>query len=283
MLAVERVANHVKRRRRLGVVLGLVGVGGLALGIAISGGEISSTRSVAPEPVAASPDPAARIDAERHDPHAVARPSGAVASRSSVGAPTIDDVLRAQADPTAAALEVLVAGLDADDAVVVAEAANGLIARGAVSALSVLVAYDVLGRPWAAPSVIAALGRLGAVAEREQRADVTARLLSLMAEEKRRGARESQGNLLQIYEALGQTGDPQAVPALERELFDPTVGTAPRVVVVQALVALRAQQSRGVLEQLRDQLATSADGVGFEAELRRDLLAAIRDALVQLS
>jgi len=281
---VERVAKQLKRRPRLGVIVGLVGLVGLgALVLGIAGRDNPSKRSIAPEPVAVSPGPATRIDAERRDHHAVARPSAAVASRSAVGAPTIHEVLRAQAGPTAAALEVLVAGLDADDAVVVAEAANGLIARGAVSALSVLVAYDVLGRPWAAPSIIAALGRLGAVAEREQRADVTERLLALMAEEKRRGARESQGNLLQIYEALGESGDPHAVPPLERELVDPTVGTAPRVVVVQALVALRAQRSRGVLEQLRDQLATSAEGVGFEAELRRDLLTAIRDALVQLS
>lgn len=275
MLTVEGVANHVMRRRRLGVVVGLVGVGGLAIWLAISVRGIPPTRSVVPESVAASPAPATRTDAERRGPEALARPSAAASS--------IEDVLRARADPTAAGIEVLVAGLDADDAVVVAEAANGLVARGAVSALADLVAYDVLGRPWAAPSIIDALGRLGAVAEREQRADVTERLLSLMEEEKRRGARESQGNLLQIYEALGQTGDPQAVPPLERELVDPTVGTAPRVVVVQALVALRAQRSRGVLERLRDQLATSAEGVGFEAELRRDLLAAIRDALVQLS
>jgi len=147
----------------------------------------------------------------------------------------------------------------------------------------VLVAYDVAGRPAAALAIIDAMGRIGAVADPAQRGDVVDRLLALLQDEKRRGARESQGNVLQIYEALGQLGDPRAVAPLERELLDPTVGLAPKSVVVQALVALRAQRSRGALEQLRAQLEASADGVGFEAELRRELLATIRAALVQLS
>ena len=135
----------------------------------------------------------------------------------------------------------------------------------------------------AAPSVIDALGRLGARATPEERSEVVDHLVALMHAEKRRGAVESQGNLLQIYEALGATGDPRAIPPLEQELVDPSVGTAPKVVVVQSLVALQATQSRGVLERLHAELAALTTDGGFEAQLRAELIAAIQDALVKLS
>ncbi len=165
----------------------------------------------------------------------------------------------------------------------VAEAANGLVSRSAVAALPVLVDHDVIKRPWAAPSIIDAMGRLAAIAPPEQRTEAVDRLIALMHEEKVRGAQESQGNLLQIYEALGLSGDPRAVPPLEQELVDPTVKTAPKLVVVQALVALRSTSSRPLLERLASQLVTVPSTDSFEAELRRDLLAAIREALVKLS
>ena len=67
-------------------------------------------------------------------------------------------------------IDVLVAALSSTDAVVVAEAANGLVARGALSALPSLVEIDVAARPWAAPSVIYALGKIAAKADAEDRA-----------------------------------------------------------------------------------------------------------------
>jgi hypothetical protein len=55
------------------------------------------------------------------------------------------------------------------------------------------------------------------------------------------------------------------------------------VIIVQSLVALGARQSRPTLERVRDELAPTTTGEDFEAAVRRDLLAAIRDALVELS
>lgn len=263
-------------KRRLLLVAGLAGAAALALaGALVSERETAATSpapvaapAVASKPAAETAPSLAPAPNALQQGHAVATPTGT---------PTLDDVLMADVPN-----EVLVAGLDASDPVVVAEAANALVGRGALSAVDALVAFDVIGKPRAAPSVVYALGRLGAMAEPEQRQKVVERLLALMAEEKARGAQESQGNLLQIYEALGDTGDAMAVAPLERELLDPTVRTAPKVVIVQALVALRAQQSRATLEALAAQLAPLATGSDFEAELRRDLLAAIRQALVQL-
>ena len=176
----------------------------------------------------------------------------------------------------------MIAGIGAEDAVIVAESVNALVARAAVSALPPLVEQNVIGRPKAAPSIIYGMGRLAAVAEPDARDAAVNRLLQLMAEEKRRGAQESQGNLLTIYEALGDSGAPSAIAPLERELLDASVPTAPKVVIVHALVALQASQARGTLEQLAAQLARSTE-TGLEGELRRELLTVIKQALVQLS
>ena len=253
---------------RRALVFAVVGVAVVVLATSVRGTTDDSTAAHATPAASAAPAPLA------------APPASPAVVEAAPAASPVDDVLAARGNlPT----DELVAAVASKDAVVVAEAVNVLIERRAVSALPELVAFDVIGRPWAAPSVIHALGRLGAVATPEDRADVVARLVALLHEEKRRGAVESQGNLLEIYEALGHTGDPSAIEPLERELVDPAVGTAPKVVVVQALVTLGATQSRALLEQLQAQLETAAAGVGFEAELQRDLLAVIREALVQLS
>ncbi len=195
---------------------------------------------------------------------------------------SVADVILAQGDPTPDGTAVLVASLGADDHVVVAEAADGLVARRAVEAIPSLARIDVLARPGAAPSVIDALGRLAAVAPTDLRGEAVMRLLELLREEKRRGAPESAGNLLQIYEALGHTRDQRAAPALEEELADPAAGKAPRVVVVQALVSIAAPSSRGVAMKARAELAASPEAEVFEAELRQELLLALDDAIARL-
>jgi hypothetical protein len=192
--------------------------------------------------------------------------------------PTLDDVLAVDA-PT----DVLVTALADSDPIVVGESVNALVAREAHAAIPALLAIDVISRPRAAPSIIYALGRLATNAQPADREAAVDKLLALMAAEKKRGAQESQGNLLQIYEALGDTGDARAIAPLERELLDTTVPTAPKVVVVQALVALQARDSKGVLEQVAAQVAPSTVDTSFEAELRRDLVTVIQKALVQLS
>lgn len=231
--------------------------------------------------------PAAQVAANAPAPAAPAPPSSAIAPRTNDGtppeAPSIEAVVRSRTDGSPEGMAVLLAGIESTDAVVVAESTNALIAHGAIWTLPALIEQDVLARPWAAPSIIDALGRIGALAAPEQRAEVVDRLVALMRAEKTRGAQESLGNLIQIYEALGHTGDPRAIEPLELELVDRTVPTAPKVVIVQSLVALRATRSLSVLERLGAELSAPSTATGFEAELQRDLLGAIRDALVKLS
>jgi hypothetical protein len=249
----------------------------LAVGLAAAAGIVLALAFAKPghdaSPVEAPAAPTAR--ALPSQPGVAPRPA-VTASPTRATRPTVEDVMH-----PSASTDVLVAGLEGD-AVVIAEACNALVARGDVAALPALLAYDVLNRPSAAPSVIDALGRLGAMTDEEQRGDVVARLLALLETEKQRRAVESAGNILQIYEALGRTGDARAIAPLERELVDADVATAPKVVVVEALVALGARRSVAVLERLSQDLAAS-EASGFEAELRRDLFAAIQAALVKLS
>lgn len=259
-------------RPTLFALAGSLGV--IALAIAFM---VHSTKSA---PAAARTEVAALTPAPRTMPTADPAPQAIVmktpAQASTV--PTLDDVLAADA-PT----DVLVTALADQDPIIVGEAVNALVAREDHAAIPALLATDVIARPKAAPSIIYALGRLATNAQPADRDAAVDKLLALMAAEKQRGAQESQGNLLQIYEALGDTGDVRAIAPLERELLDPSVPTAPKVVVVQALVALQARESRGVLEQVATQITPSTVDTSFEAELRRDLLSVIQKALVQLS
>ncbi|MGE0404501.1 MAG: hypothetical protein AB7T06_47770 [Kofleriaceae bacterium] len=272
-------------RRRTGIALAaLAGAAALVVVFALS----RATHEATATPVVAPPVPTAtattaapaatRTAAIASAPAAAA--AGDVIAAPASPAPSIDDVMQAQAS---GAIDVLVAGLSATDAVVVAESANGLVARGALSAIPSLVELDVVARPWAAPSVIYAMGRLAALASDEERGLAVERLLALLAAEKERNSPEALANLLHIYEALGHTGDARAIAPLEHELADRRVATAPKVVVVQALVQLGARQSKPALERALVELAPTLVGDDFEAAVRRDLEAAIREALVQLT
>jgi hypothetical protein len=274
------------------VGLGLVGVVGLGLGLLLSRGPKARDTSPPERAATATSEPAAPAPTPRASSvgsSGMSRPAVAPgdepadpAAAPSTG-PTIEEVFAARNDTSTESLAVLLAGVESDDPVVVAESTLALIGRKAVSALPVLLAQDIPSRPAASLIIIDGLGRLAAFASPEERSEVVDHLVALMHAEKQRRAPESQGNLLQIYEALGQTGDPRAIPPLEQELVDTTVPTAPKVVIVQALVALRATQSRGVLERVSAELSASTTQDAFEAELRQDLLAVIRDALVKLS
>lgn len=197
-----------------------------------------------------------------------------------------DDPLRpvraAMADPSDKGTQALVARLASTDEVVVAEAANALVARKAVDTIPWIAKIDLKTAAGSGLSIIDALGRLGAVADSGGRSAAVDRLLSMLAEEKKRGARESPANLLQIYEALGKLGDPRAAHALEAELLDPNVPRAPKVVIVKSLVAIGQQESRGALVSARAQQVAGKGEDDFEEEIRKELIGEIDRALQEL-
>jgi len=179
-------------------------------------------------------------------------------------------------------LEDLVTALYELDGVRASAAAAALIERGDTRAIASLARVELRAAAGGGASVVHALGRLGAVAGDDERATAVDRLLEMMAEEKRRGAPESAGNLLQIYEALGDIADPRAAGPLEAELADATVGRAPKVVIVQALGHIGQHSSRAPLLRLRDRETEAGETDSFQEELRRELVAAIEVVLPAL-
>jgi hypothetical protein len=194
----------------------------------------------------------------------------------------VREVSLAKADRTEEGTLALIENLKSDDMVVVAEAADALVARRATSAIGTLAAMDIHATEGIAPSIIHALGRLGEMGDGDERRSAVDRLLALLDHEKRRNAPDSSGNLLHIYEALGATGDSRAAPTLERELEDDRVGIAPKVVIVQALARIGAPSSRPVVVRARSGVAAIEGGDAYEMELRQDLLNAMDTALTTL-
>lgn len=199
-----------------------------------------------------------------------------------VSDPALKAVLAARADGSAKGTKTLIDNLSSADEVVVAEAAKALVARKATEAIAPLEKISLEKAAGSGLSVIAALGKLGGAAEGGEQSAAVERLLQMLREEKRRRARESPGNLLQIYEALGDTRDPRAAPALETELLDASVPRAPKVVIVQALVDIGLSSSKAALETEHGVQAAQQGSDAFEEEIRQELVATIEQALEAL-
>jgi hypothetical protein len=192
--------------------------------------------------------------------------------------PDITDVEAAVHDRTTIGTQTLIAALDSADPIAVIEAADALVARRSHAGLMALAALDLRKHEGAALAIVDALGKLGA-ADPANAAVATRRLLALLANEKARNAPESAAILLQIYEALGDTKDLTAAPALEGELADATVGNAAKVVIVGALARIGAPSSKEALERARTMLASAAAADPFDEAVRRELVSAIDAAL----
>ncbi|MFO0671823.1 MAG: hypothetical protein U0235_19735 [Polyangiaceae bacterium] len=105
------------------------------------------------------------------------------------------------------------------DPVVVAEAADGLVAKGTREARDALLGADV--RASAAPlAVIDALGKLAHAGVKPSTVVIALVASSRMP---RRDGPSGAGRALQIYEALGDTGAAEATAVLVGELGDDTV------------------------------------------------------------
>lgn len=179
-------------------------------------------------------------------------------------------------------VESLLARLDSSDQFLVIDAADGLRARKAVVAIPKLAAIDVIANPDSARTVIDALGHLAGNASGAERNTAVDRLLSLLAQEKKRETPDAPGNVLQIYEALGKTADPRAAQALERELADRSVPLAALTLVVDALVELGQSSSRAALSAARERIAALETAEGLEREIHRELLAKLEAAITAL-
>ena len=206
----------------------------------------------------------------------VAAPATASAAIPTTTAPS------AAPAPEPRTTEALITALASNDGFVVADAANELAQRREPRAIPTLAAIDIRKSPHGAPSVIEALGNLASGADPAPRTTATNRLLELFAQERSRTAPESAGNVLVIYAALGRTRESRAATALEAELLDPKVTLAAKTVIVEALVRLKQPTSAAPLRVLQQQLAALAAPDALEEEVRRELAAAVEEALKSL-
>ncbi len=238
--------------------------------------------------------PPRRSSSESGREESARRPSAsAVAAKAALGEPpelkpgdvsdpALKNVLSARDDRSPSGTDTLIDGLGSSDEIVVAEAAKALVAREATGAIAPLAAISLEKAAGSGLSVIDALGKLGGVAEGDEKNAAVERLLKMLREEKLRRAPESPGNLLQIYEALGDTRDPKAAPALEGELLDASVPRAPKVVIVHALVDVGLASSKDALGAARADQAAQQGSDAFEEEIRRELVATLGEALEAL-
>jgi len=271
---------------RATLAIGAVAVAGLAALVIARGGS-GPARPAAPTAMDAAvpvvpPAPAAPAAPAPAPSPAAAAPLPTSAAPPVGAAYTMDDLKLALADPSDDGTARLIDGLASDDVVVVGEAADGLVARRATGAIAALAAIDLDLRPGVIPAVVDSLGKLGGVADAAGKDAAVTRLLALLRAEKAKGAAAIPSTLLYVYEALGRTGDPRAAAPLTDELADAQVGTAAKAVVVEALVRLGASSSRAALTALRARLVTAPSADAFEAELERELIAAIDQALATL-
>ncbi len=287
---------------RLGPWLGGLAIVGVALAAYFATRDAPPPSARAPRPdlpgsgeIAAKPARSAAPRAPRADrkrsivrpkAQAGAQPSAPPASPAldprDVSDPALKRVLQARDDLSPGATQVLIDNLTSQDEVLVAEATRALVGRRATEAIAPLADISLEKAAGSGLSVINALGKLGQVAEGADKSAAVDRLLAMLREEKRRGARESPGNLLQIYEALGDTQDPRAAPALEAELLDQSVQRAPKVVIVQALVDVGLPSSEAALVTAHREQSAQQGTDALEEEIRLELVQALEEGMEYL-
>lgn len=192
-------------------------------------------------------------------------------------APGAEEVLAVRAARRAAdGAGALASALGSRDPVAVAEAADGLVAKGSREALAALLAADVPSS--AAPlAVIDAVGKMARTFPSEASA-IVAHLARVLSQVKR-DPTDRDARALQVYEALGDTESADATPILAGELTDPSVRPAAKVRILTELSRLPRLPPREALLAVREGIgAPPADPL--DAEIERELAVSL-DGLLE--
>lgn len=220
----------------------------------------------------------ARVESSRRHDEAVRAVAGdleAVAARAE-DAGLVDDRF------TNRSVGALMDRLSSPDETLVLDAADGLRARKATFAIPKLAGIDVVQHADAARTVIEAMGVLGGLATGSDHDVAVNRLLALLTQEKARDRRDAPGNVLQIYEALGDTADRRAAEALERELADAAVPLSALTVVTASLVKLAQPSSKGALESAKTRVKAVAPEDDFQREVQQEVVEKMAAAIESL-
>lgn len=202
--------------------------------------------------------------------------------RKHIAKPTSDDGdeprERYPADAGPPTPEALLAALDSSNPFEAVDAADELAERKLTQAIPKLMATDLRKAPESAPAFIHALGALAGAVNGAERRNAADRLVTWLKQERSRNAAESPGNVLTIYEALGDAKEASSAAALERELLDPAVTGAEKSVIVASLVQIHASSSAGALRTLLGTLQTPLSDE-WEEDVRKELIATVEAAI----
>lgn len=172
--------------------------------------------------------------------------------------------------------------LSSPDQTLVLDAADGLRARKATFAIPKLAAIDIVQNADAARTVIEAMGVLAGLATGPDHGTAVDRLLALLVQEKARDRRDAPGNVLQIYEALGDTADRRAADALEKELADDTVPLSALTVITASLVKLAQPSSKSALESAKTRVGNLSPDDDFQREVQQEVVQKMAAAIESL-
>jgi len=183
----------------------------------------------------------------------------------------------------AATTRALIRDLDDRNVVRTIEAAETLVAAGAVEALPKLQTIDVRRDAYLAGPVLRGIGHLASVAEPKARDEAARHLGSVFRREAEEASRVSLGNALIAIDALADTRSQAAIAPLLAELERAQLPLSAQTLIVQSLSALDAKSATTAIAQFAERVKTLAPTEdSFEAGLRQEALAAVAEALTNL-
>lgn len=183
-------------------------------------------------------------------------------------------------DPTSATRLADVLATDDDRAKIAAVRAAA--ARSDGEALGVLTAIDLPREPAAAPTIIAAVGRLGAAGGAGDRRSASDALARWLDAESRRPEADAVGNVPNLIEALGATGGPESAEALARALDGGRLDVPLSTLATRQLGAIGDARARPAVERFGARLRALPDASGIEAELHAEAEVAVHETLEAL-
>ena len=217
------------------------------------------------EPNASQTTPSPVTTAVTRDPAAPLAPSGSAAT-----APRPDPM---------EALKRATAGGDDHE---LASAVELVVDAGAVEALPTLSSIELREKPHSAPAVIGGIAALAKEAGPRERREAASTLARWFRQERRREGNDAAGNTTTLIDALADTGQREAVEALVAALDEQKLPLNNETLIVQRLAELRQPSAKPGIARFQARVMALPPAEGIDEELRREAIAAARDALQRL-
>lgn len=179
-------------------------------------------------------------------------------------------------------MEALKRATDGGDDHELVEAVELVVDAGAVEALPALSSIQLREKPHSAPAVIGAIATLANEAGPRERRDAASTLARWFRQERSREGNDAAGNTTTLIDALADTGQREAVEALVAALDEQKLPLNNETLIVQRLAELRQSSAKPAIARFQARVTALPPAEGIDEELRREAIAAARDALQRL-